>query len=124
NVASASGLVVSVERLAAADVFWPIPPLTKQIARAVATKELSDTALHFHVSLPLVSPDTADEQPWVKVGIPWIGSRGPGDWAPVRKWLSKYREFFQQRGFQVGPFDETYRTGQVQLPASWAKYRL
>lgn len=119
-----SGMVVSMGRLPAGDVYWPLPSLTERMAHDLAMAQLADTTLHFHVSLSVVSPDTADEQPWVKFHAPWIGPT----WDSVKMWHSKYLEFLQGHGFQVGNFDEWAKDqdvpAQVRPPASWGKYSL
>ncbi len=120
----ASGLVVSVDRLAAGDVFWPIPPLTTQIAHDTILTQMSDTALHFHLSFPVAEPAVGDQQPWLQIGVPWVGPT----WDTVKTWHANYRQFLQQRGFQVGEFDESFegngKGSKAQPPQSWAKYRL
>lgn len=130
TVANQSGLLLSVTRVGAGDVFWPIPPLTNDEARELALNEMSDTALHLHVALPPVSPapplpsGTPERQKWVAIHYPWGGSHRES----VLQELVIYRQFLEQNGFTVGQFDES-PMGQgkkvpVIVPTSWLKYQL
>jgi hypothetical protein len=130
TVANQSGLLLSVSRVGAGDVFWPIPPLTNDEAHELALNEMADTALHLHIALPPVSPapplpsGTPDSQKWVAIHYPWGGSHRES----VHQELVNYRQFLEQNGFTVGQFDES-PMGQgkkvpVIVPVSWLKYQL
>lgn len=130
NVAAASSLVVSIDRINAGDKFWPIPVLTKEVAQELGTNQIPDTAQHLHLTfcpasskIPGVS-DSNDGLSWMEINVPWSGMTMNA----VKALHSKYRTFLEGHGFKVGPFDETANGngngGHVLLPESWGEFQL
>jgi hypothetical protein len=129
NVANHSGLVLSILRVGAGDVYWPIPTLTSEEARAVALNQLTDSALNLHIALAAAPPakvpaGALEGQKWVRIHYPWGGPHRES----VHQEIVRFQTFLEQNGFTVGKFNES-PTGQgdmvaVLLPASWDKYRL
>ena len=130
EVATASGLVSSIGRTRTGDVYWPIPPLTNEMA--------TDLAPNFHqatVELPRGVGLTDELVPTVSgIGRNSTGESFcclletgdiSGDFR--EKWLSRLADLFRQNGFNVEDYPRgmfNLRGLKVELPETWNRYRI
>jgi hypothetical protein len=112
-------MVLNVGQVDAADVYWPIPPLTTDEASIAIKTQTAASALYPYMLCSTQEAPLAGQMPFCDIGLPQNAT----------PWLADYRKLYERNNFslrefpdfngRIVPFTPMTKTPGAQPPNSW-----